>query len=1185
MSNANDETLLEDEDGEDEYDLGNEEEEALLADDCDADQDLHHGNISYMKKSGGRKSIIYSDNKIYRESEEPLEDDVLDLDDLDDDLENADYGEEVDYSEAQDDLDQEGQHEGELQYNEEDMGKSVPITSDVDDSNNNNSALPDDRRNQEGTPVGEVEEHVQHSVEEEIHRSGQKESEDEEEDDDKQDGEGRGRFKSERTTMISLKGNKSFGNIPDTLDGLITVEDKQEGSGRWKRSGGRGGYSRGGFRGNQRGYGSNFTPRRKQQQSQNRQNNQNVVFPHQRVEGSSESLNSLIPSSFVPSSHKIHINPHFRGNVQPQPEAQLWNENSIGNLPPPNSGGQPTQFHDAPRFPPPSMGFGNVDHRNIQPNIMDHHRQQRQRTPPPQIPFHSSSGDRGYDSSPGHIDYHRDQYDSHGPPISEAWMNHPQRMQESSISHQGGHHHQFGGSHQHFSNNMHNERGGGEVLQHFRPTMEPGPLFSHVTSVVPPTIPQQSLMMQQQQHLQNILRAAPPLHSAGIGQMLQIPPQEPHNRIPPAGFSPNDGRPVPSLHHGPPSPWQDQSVNRSPMAGQHMSIVQQQQQQLQQHPGFHQGGSRSFPVERGGNLQGVPLHHIPHTAASMSAPPPPFHASSMAQGPPPHPLHQPHPHQGPLRQNSYNQQSIGSGGNSGPSGSHNNGRFQRQGSGNFQSSGFNRNPLPSQQGPRPNRGAGHMGPNRGGMGPRRGLLPNIRPLQSQKQTDEGFPPKRPSLEGPPPALKPSPPKKRKMRKIMKSNLHEVETVDTLPDTTTINEKETQGAKESGSNTVTAPSNQPEDAALLEYQRKIEQQKQMREIVLQQKEQRRKLMALQKQKELQEKAGLPGELSNDVPKGNAIATIVNRNPVEPSPTTSCVTVKKEPVPIPPFVQPAAPNIEMPQPQLMAARKKALLALKNARGQNISPAQQFNRGITIRGISPRGVANQPIRPQNPSPMGSTPGGPGITQQGQLFKVVQIKNEQGHLIKKRVPIRPGMVGRGNIGGRGQVMEVNSPQIRPMGQGRGNIIGNKGQQVQVTSVGHRLVQVLSTPQQSHPQNQDNKNMLLQRVVKQNVPVASQQQQQSRKVVVQNMSGGESGIEGSGPGTVVVENMSASTSEADLRKMCQTVGRVVSVRMVPSCRSALIEFTHPSSAATFCQRYQRKIVDLSMISVRLANS
>jgi len=41
-------------------------------------------------------------------------------------------------------------------------------------------------------------------------------------------------------------------------------------------------------------------------------------------------------------------------------------------------------------------------------------------------------------------------------------------------------------------------------------------------------------------------------------------------------------------------------------------------------------------------------------------------------------------------------------------------------------------------------------------------------------------------------------------------------------------------------------------------------------------------------------------------------------------------------------------------------------------------------------------------------------------------------------------------------------------------------------------------------------------------------------------------------------------------------------IQMLPKQRRAIVRFTNPTSAATFYKRYQRKIIDLSLITVSL---
>lgn len=64
------------------------------------------------------------------------------------------------------------------------------------------------------------------------------------------------------------------------------------------------------------------------------------------------------------------------------------------------------------------------------------------------------------------------------------------------------------------------------------------------------------------------------------------------------------------------------------------------------------------------------------------------------------------------------------------------------------------------------------------------------------------------------------------------------------------------------------------------------------------------------------------------------------------------------------------------------------------------------------------------------------------------------------------------------------------------------------------------------------------------------------------------------------VENLAASTSEAQIRRMCQGIGTIESIQMGE--RSATIVFKTQSAAMVFHKKYQRKMLDLSLITVRL---
>ncbi|XP_043282821.1 putative mediator of RNA polymerase II transcription subunit 12 isoform X2 [Venturia canescens] len=67
---------------------------------------------------------------------------------------------------------------------------------------------------------------------------------------------------------------------------------------------------------------------------------------------------------------------------------------------------------------------------------------------------------------------------------------------------------------------------------------------------------------------------------------------------------------------------------------------------------------------------------------------------------------------------------------------------------------------------------------------------------------------------------------------------------------------------------------------------------------------------------------------------------------------------------------------------------------------------------------------------------------------------------------------------------------------------------------------------------------------------------------------------------TVKIENLAASTSESQIRRMCQGIGTLESIHMGDG--NATIVFKTQSAALVFHKKYQRKMLDLSLINVRL---
>ncbi|GBM59412.1 hypothetical protein AVEN_174397-1, partial [Araneus ventricosus] len=69
---------------------------------------------------------------------------------------------------------------------------------------------------------------------------------------------------------------------------------------------------------------------------------------------------------------------------------------------------------------------------------------------------------------------------------------------------------------------------------------------------------------------------------------------------------------------------------------------------------------------------------------------------------------------------------------------------------------------------------------------------------------------------------------------------------------------------------------------------------------------------------------------------------------------------------------------------------------------------------------------------------------------------------------------------------------------------------------------------------------------------------------------------------SVSVENLSSSTSEIQLKKLCSSVGVVENIQLIKDQRKAIIKFKEPSQALNFQKKYQRYMLDLAMIQVSL---
>ncbi|XP_073976806.1 uncharacterized protein isoform X2 [Rhodnius prolixus] len=71
----------------------------------------------------------------------------------------------------------------------------------------------------------------------------------------------------------------------------------------------------------------------------------------------------------------------------------------------------------------------------------------------------------------------------------------------------------------------------------------------------------------------------------------------------------------------------------------------------------------------------------------------------------------------------------------------------------------------------------------------------------------------------------------------------------------------------------------------------------------------------------------------------------------------------------------------------------------------------------------------------------------------------------------------------------------------------------------------------------------------------------------------------------VIVDNLSASTTQKQLENMAKQMGKVERVKLNSETKRATVIFENTTSAAAFVHKFQRKMVDLSMISLRMVTS
>lgn len=365
------------------------------------------------------------------------------------------------------------------------------------------------------------------------------------------------------------------------------------------------------------------------------------------------------------------------------------------------------------------------------------------------------------------------------------------------------------------------------------------------------------------------------------------------------------------------------------------------------------------------------------------------------------------------------------------------------------------------------------------------------------------------------------------RTVNSSNIKEVPIVENLPPPEPVK--------------ASLPKEVEEDAETQELRRKIEEQKKLREQVLRIKAERRKLAAMQRQADLMEQklhsGDGDGHAGADV--GDAKSTAV---PAETAAGTAHSLASRN-------VQPPVQAVA-----LQEAQKPAKPALSVKQRLGLKPNQQL------------------VPAAKGSGAGSGPGG------GTLKKVV--------IVRRNPPQNPQVPQR-----QGSAVAAGSRRIislTPQGQGpatRG--LASRGRAGATAAIrGGRPGQRAVLPP---PLQQQQGTGPAKKVIK-IVPTAGTRGR-GQASSLQGRGGGvgqrgahHQAVPGQVPPTtqVLVSNLSMSTTEAQLRHLGSTCGVITAIVLDRNQRRAMIAFREQQQAITFQKKYQRHMLDLSMIQVSL---
>ncbi|XP_015430295.1 PREDICTED: RNA-binding protein 33-like isoform X1 [Dufourea novaeangliae] len=358
------------------------------------------------------------------------------------------------------------------------------------------------------------------------------------------------------------------------------------------------------------------------------------------------------------------------------------------------------------------------------------------------------------------------------------------------------------------------------------------------------------------------------------------------------------------------------------------------------------------------------------------------------------------------------------------------------------------------------------------------------------------------------------------------NLQEVRTVDTL--NTTNNEKKDEDS----------------DPEMQEYRKKMEEQKRLREKILREKENRRKMAAMEKQnEEAKNESNISSESTQDTKPVSVLMGVVR-------------------------------DASMNKDHISVGRGRGRPVSTQATEAAEKPCVRIVR--TIQTVQ----SNDSVDPTKDNNAGHAT--------GQVNDNTKILNAQSGT--RRVVIQKSLLSTQKIATTIQKTVSNLQKGQLVGQNKAT------NPVQCITQKGGLSQ--SDPLSKSVTIGQNIGINPQRIVKQKSPVCLQKTvinvqevtnpnaqkvistQSNQRVVLQKAGTQQKKLPEIKTNIVKVDNLAASTSETQIRRMCQGIGTIESIQMGE--RSATIVFKTQSAAMVFHKKYQRKMIDLSLITVRL---